>query len=166
MNLVELIEELDGMPQDMPLVFTTEDGEIGGGYHVTELKLSDVTGIDCGAGIDRWSETSLQLLDGGGGTHMAVGKIVGILRQSVSRVEGLASAPVHVEFAPGNAGLRRYEVADPAIEDARVLVRLREDRAVCKPADRAGRGCTGKASAPTDSCCGTSDAGAKDSCCA
>lgn len=74
MKLNELLAHLKTTPSASALVFSTEDGDIGSGYHVTEFKHAKVTGIDCGGRVSEWVEASVQLLDGSGGSHMAVGK--------------------------------------------------------------------------------------------
>ena len=87
---------------DRKLIFATVDGEIGAGYHVTELKLAEVQGIDCGANQRGWRETVVQLLDGHGREHMSVGKFTAILDQSIKALPGLGDASVRIEFAPRN----------------------------------------------------------------
>lgn len=79
MTLRDLLAVMSEQPPETPVVFKTGDGPIGAGYHVTELRLADIVGIDCGGQTSRWSETTLQLLDGQGESHMPVGKFVGIL---------------------------------------------------------------------------------------
>lgn len=134
MTLNSFLEKLAAAPSSAPLIFRTDQGDVGAGYHVTEFKHSKITGIDCGAQISEWSETSVQILDGEGDAHMKVGKFAGILRQSLSHVAGLGEAPTRVEFAPGNDGLRTYEIGDPEIQGGKVLVHMQEMNAVCKPA--------------------------------
>jgi len=134
MTPATLLETLEAMPAEMPLVFETADGEIGDGYHVTEYKLAHVTGIDCGARTSSWSEATLQLLDGTGGGHMKTGKFAGILRQSIVSVTGLGDAPLQVEFAHRNDGKRIFDLQTPELEGGRVTVRLGDTRAHCKPA--------------------------------
>ncbi len=134
MTLTDLRAALGAMNPDAELVFQTEDGTIGGGYHVTEFKLSDVTSVDCGGRTDAWSEATLQLLDGAGGDRMRVEKFARILDQSLGALPGLGAAPLTVEFAPSNAGLRLFHPAAPKASGDRALVRLDQGRAVCKPA--------------------------------
>ncbi|QPH53272.1 DUF6428 family protein [Pontivivens ytuae] len=117
----------------LPVIFATPEGEIGGGYHVTELTLADIRGIDCGGRQAQWREAGLELLDGPGGAHMTAGKLHAILRQSRMAVDGLAEAPLHVLFGHGNGTLGRYEVDGFARHGDRVEVRLSPGRARCKP---------------------------------
>ncbi|WP_299473068.1 DUF6428 family protein [uncultured Roseibium sp.] len=153
----ELLQTLQAMPGDLPLVFQTEGGDIGDGYHVTEFKLANIKGIDCGARQSAWTEATLQLLDGQGGGHMKVGKFTSILRQSVAKVQGLGDSLLHVEFAHENKGMRIYDVSEPVLRDDVVGVGLSEIRAYCKPAQEH------IAKSGTAGCCGSS---ASSSCCA
>lgn len=136
MNINGFLQTLANKPMDAPVVFVTKQGEIGGGYHVTELKLAKITGIDCAARQAEWAEASVQLLDGGGGAHMAVGKLSKILAQSKAHVKGLGEAELHFEFAHSNAGLQQYRMKTPAMVGGRVEIRLDAQRAVCKPAQQ------------------------------
>ncbi len=155
-----LLKTLKTMPPDAQLVFETDAGLIGNGYHVTELKSAHVTSIDCGARVSEWTEASLQLLDGDGDGDnlMTVGKFSKIAAQSIHRIEALGSSPLHVEFAHRNEGLRIYQIAEPTLKGGKVSVRLSEDAAHCKPAlDAAAR----QAGA---TCCQSGSAGS--ACCA
>jgi len=134
MTLNDLLEFLDALPQEAPLVFNTDAGPIGDGYHVTELKLLRVDSIDCGARRSNWVESVLQLLDGEGGGHMSVGKFSAIARQSSRHLGGLADHDLQVEFAPRNKGLRVFQPMIPELLDGTVSLPLKEGRAHCKPA--------------------------------
>ncbi len=146
-TLRDLAAALAKVPAETPTVFVTDEGDIGGGYHVTELKLADIESIDCGARQDRWREAQVQLLDGQGRSYMTAGKLAGILDKSLSMLPGLAEVPFSVEFAHGNRGLSRYTLGAPVTEGARITLPLAAERAQCKPlAQRpnfAAAGCCG-----------------------
>ena len=159
MTPTTLLQRLAAIPANSPLIFRTDRGEISGGYHVTELKLADVRSIDCGARQSSWQELSIQLLDGGSGEHMAVGKFRNILSQSIKLVDGLGQAPMQVEFAHGNAGTQLFKPSEPQLHGDKVIVHLMDVRAVCKPSldaasqqDGDALGCCETQSA--DDCCG------------
>lgn len=149
MNVSDLQSKLENLPVDLPLIFVTGEGPIGAGYHVTELKLAQIVSIDCAAQTERWSEATLQLLDGHGDAHMAVGKFRAIVGQSIKTVEGLGGSPMRVEFAHGNAGLQIFEMSKPEVSDSAVTLSLVPVRAHCKPALR-----TAGAGAGSDCCSG------------
>jgi len=153
-----ILTELDRFDSDQAAVFQTGEGDIGSGYHVTEFKLASVIGVDCAAHVSRWSEALLQLLDGQHGTHMTVKKFTTIARKSAAVVPGLGDAPLFVEFAPGNRGLRRYQVGAINGVAGQVVLGLSEDRATCKPSAKAA------GIAATTGCCGASES--QSACCA
>ena len=145
-TLRELVAVLTEFPFDAPLVFVTDAGRINGGYHVTELKHAQIKGIDCGGHRSEWDEVSVQILDGGMGPHMAVGKLLTIVEKSMDAMPELAEVPVHVEFAPRNIGLRRYGMAAAEGDGADVIIRLTEQRATCKLVERRARDAAATAS--------------------
>lgn len=157
MTLSDLLDDLAGLPGSIPLVFATGDGPIAPGYHVTELRRVEATGIDCGGVTGAWREAVLQLLDGAGGHHMTVGKFRGILAMSLERLDGLAAAPLRVEFGHANAGLGMFSVGGVEAGDSAVTIALVPETAVCKPALRG-------AATGVSSCCGSGQV--RVACCA
>ncbi|GAA6182185.1 DUF6428 family protein [Shimia sp. NS0008-38b] len=149
-SFAKLLAELQGQGADDPLVFVTDEGEIGAGYHVTELRHSQATGIDCGGVIETWQDARLQLLDGNGAAHMRVGKFCAIVEQSLTAVPELADVPLMVEFGHNNAALRLLSIANVAHESGRVVVQLGETGAVCKPQQR---GLAALQAGQTAACC-------------
>ncbi len=132
-TLTDLLTDLKTLDPDLPLVFATNAGEIGGGYHVTELKRAEINSIDCGGTLSAWVETNLQLLDGSGRDHMKVGKFIAIAERSLAAVDGLAEGQLAFEYSPENIGLHRYSAAEIRSLPDKVLLHLSEDRAACKP---------------------------------
>ncbi|KAJ56403.1 hypothetical protein ACMU_05520 [Actibacterium mucosum KCTC 23349] len=153
MSLAALAEQLKPLDPDAPLIWQTDAGPISGGYHVTELKLARVSSIDCGARQSAWTEARLQLLDGGGGDHMKLGRFQQILTQSFKALPDLANAPLIVEYAPENSGLHTFSVAQVSSNNWQVTIDLRADAAICKPAADLGKACCGPRTS-TVSCCG------------
>jgi len=149
-TLNDLLNVLKSQEADLPLVFATVDGEIGGGYHVTELKQASITSIDCGGNIEDWRETHVQLLDGKTGDHMSAGKFAAIAETSMTKLHHLGDEPLFFEFALKNAGLRRFQVSSLRPDAAKLSVLLSEGHAMCKPAAASG------VSANSTGCCGAS----------
>ena len=157
-TLNEILSELEMANPNGDTVFKTSQGEIGGGFHVTELKLAAIQSIDCGGRMADWTETHLQLLDGQSGRHMSLQKFKSIANHSAKKLPGLADAPVYVEYAPGNDGLPRYTIGAVMAEPNRVVILLHEDGAKCKPAEdrKAGvsmQACCGEPMTQTAGCC-------------
>ncbi|MEM9342468.1 MAG: DUF6428 family protein [Pseudomonadota bacterium] len=143
MTLATLLADLSSHDPSAPLVFRYNDTAIGSGYHVTELRHSTSTGIDCGGTVETWDEARLQLLDGHGSAHMRVGKFTAIVQSSVSKLPGLSDAPLLVEFAPGNDGLRMLTTGTSSTENGTVTLTLYDAKAQCKPATRTASACCG-----------------------
>lgn len=157
-TLNALLALLESANPDDAAVFSTSAGDIGGGYHVTELKLASIRSIDCGGQTDSWTETHLQLLDGHGGAHMSVEKLSKIASHSAKKLPGLGDAPFLVEFAPHNDGLGRYRIGAVTSEPGRVVIALRNDVAMCKPfqdqlATTATLSCCGARAEQAAGCC-------------
>ncbi len=147
-TLGQLMETFKPLADGAGVVFETSEGEIGAGYHVTELKLAHFDSIDCGGNRHRWSEAHLQLLDAPGSDHMRAGKFSGILRKSVDTISELRDAPFYVEFALENKGIERFRIEDVEVDDSRIAIALEPGRAACKPAMASGAKDNGAA------CCG------------
>jgi len=153
MTLDDLLVAAQALPPERPLVFVTDDGPIGPGYHVTELKLARIVSIDCGARTSSWSETVLQLLDAQGRLHMPVSKFASILAQSVRKVDGLGASPAFVEFGHHNAGMQIFQPEEPELIDGEVVLRLHPVRAQCKPAFKATAAVHSGGCGGPNSCC-------------
>ena len=134
MTLNDFLDALHDQPAEAPLVFTTSEGPIGAGYHITELKSLDIKSIDCGGRTSDWTEVQIQLLDGAGRSHLSAGKSAKILEHSLKAIPDLAEGELSFEYAPGNNGLRRYIPTQPIWAEGHVEMRLTEDGATCKPA--------------------------------
>lgn len=143
-TLSALLSSLETVRADAPVAFRTDGAEIGGGYHVTELRHAQIDGIDCGGRQAAWREASMELLDGTlpPTRRMTAQKLRSILRQSLTALPDLGDAPFHIEWAPGNAGLSRYAIGNVTETGEEVEIALIAGRAVCKPA-AARKGCCG-----------------------
>ena len=97
MTLSDLQNLLAGFPETAALTFETAQGPAAKGYHVTEFKLSRVTGVDCGGRVDQWQEALMQIMDGYGGKAMSVGKFRAIVDKSLSSVDGLGDADLRAD---------------------------------------------------------------------
>jgi hypothetical protein len=159
-TLLALTADLDQAAPDQPLIFVTDEGDIGPGYHVTELKHLAVNSIDCGGQRSSWDEAQLQLLDGRDGTHMSVGKFVTIAQRSMAAVGGLGEVPLSVEYAPQNQGLHRYHIGKTTPASDGLRLSLLPDAALCKPASKFGlsrsfqaKNKAGQKARPASDCC-------------
>ncbi len=148
MTFADLRDNLRTFAPDLPLVFQEGGRPISPGYHVTELRSSNSTGIDCAGKITQWADARLQLLDGTGSTYMTTGKFLKILEKSLGDLPELADLPLLVEFGFGNRELKLLSLGNATLRDGKVVVPLGPARAVCKPIERLGRNVE-----KTESCC-------------
>lgn len=153
MKLSALAKHLDGLPADLPVVFFTENIAIGAGYHLTELKAAQVSGIDCGGNINHFHEVTMQLLDGQYGRHMSAQKLRSILKHSLRELPDLDWADIKVEFSPNNEGLQVFSLGDPLTTEFEIRLPLAPEGAVCKPALAAGATCGPLTCETQTSCC-------------
>lgn len=153
MSLTELLDRLRAAPADAPLAFSTQAGEIGAGYHVTEFRASRTNVIDCGGGISEEDEVRMQILDGEVGDGLTVGRFLRIAERSLTAIRGLDGPELVVETAPGNGALQLHTAGAPRIAVDRVVVPLAPLRASCRPA--AARGAPECCAVPAARvCCG------------
>jgi hypothetical protein len=134
MTLTELIDRLRVAPADALLAFSTEAGEMGAGYHVTEFRASRTNVIDCGGGIAEEDEVRMQILDGAVGGGLTVGRFLRIAERSLAAIGGLDGPELVVETAPGNGALQLHTIGAPQVGANRVVVPLSPLRASCRPA--------------------------------
>ena len=128
-------------------------GEIGTGYHVTEVKAARLSSLDCGGNPEEWSETVIQLWDveGGAGPHMAARKFLGILGKVAERMALDDQSLLIFEAGDSTSPLQVFTVGTIAAAEGRVNVSLTARPATCKPRDRGLEAAAGAAASM--SCC-------------
>ncbi len=133
----ELTSYLKGRNASDQALFEVEGDQVGRGYHLTELRVAKINSIDCGGVADAWDEAQVQVLDAPGQEVMSAGKMTAILTRSVAEIDGLADAPLNVEFSPGNQGLGRYQFGAPREAEGFVTIPLMPMGPECKAMTRA-----------------------------
>ncbi len=144
----DLTAYLKGRGDTDQVLFEAEGDAVGRGYHLTELRLAKISSIDCGGVADAWEEAQMQVLDAPGDVAMSAGKMAAILSRSAAEINGLADAPLNVEFSPGNDGLGRYRLGVPRAADGVVTLPLTPMVPECKAMSRAF------AKPAAEECCG------------
>ncbi|SHG86741.1 DUF6428 family protein [Marivita hallyeonensis] len=143
-------KQLDRLPAGAPVVFSTPDGPIRGGYHLTEVRQARLTGLACNGVSEEWGEVALHLLDGFGGPHMPVATLFGILGKAAETLSDAIDYEVSVAFGHGNATRSVYTVTDPVLEGDTVKIALTPSPVDCKALSTAQMDQVRAASA----CCG------------
>lgn len=159
-NLGQLLTVLAG-DKDAPLVFYYDGRPVKPGYHITEVKAGQFSGLDCGANPEAWTEIFIQLwdIDEGERTHMPAGKFHAIIRKVTEYMELDGDAKLTFEVSDGVRPMQLYCAGMPVSRSGAIHVRLSPRPASCKPRDR----WLAKANGELADCCGPS-AGSR--CCA
>ncbi|NOT72670.1 MAG: hypothetical protein HOP09_15755 [Hyphomicrobium sp.] len=135
MTLGGLMEALGGT-RGSDLAFVYGDRVTKPGYHITEFKFARVTGLDCGANVESWTETVLQLWDieeSVTGEHMTVNKLLGIGRKAITAVGAEPSSRVVFEVSDGCDAMRIFAFDRLEIADGLALIHLKVEVSACKP---------------------------------
>lgn len=158
-TLNNFIDALSAAPET-ELIFTVEGEDIQPDYHVTEIKLAHVRGLDCGKQTDEWDESLVQLLDGPAepspnAEFMSVATFLKIAGAGDSAIKAFDGSELYFEFSSGNRALSKLSVHNVSVTDGRTIVELGPVSAICKPAFR------GQTENVNQSgCCGTTPEGA------
>lgn len=101
-DFLDLLQE----HQDKSLLFEYAPNLlVGANYHITEVKNITVDSVDCGAGVDFWKETIIQLWESpselGKTTYMTSYKALAILKK-VDRIKPMVK-DAELKFEYGNA---------------------------------------------------------------
>lgn len=171
-NINELVSEI-GENSDRTLKFYFEGSAINPGYHVTEVRHSQIKSRDCGkkSGVDEWDEVTIQLLDGSSNSkqgHMSGSKFIGILNSALGSLAVSSAQHLFIEFAPGNGPIRKLSIDSVETVEDETSVYLDSERAVCKPFQRAkALAALGGAAASSSEagCCGDGKRSDGSSCC-
>jgi hypothetical protein len=147
-----LLETL-GEHADKRLVFSYEGRDVRPSYHVTEVKTGSFRGLDCGANIERWNETFIQLWDIAEDSrgYMPVAKFLAIIGKVGEAVGFDADAKLTFEASDGVRPMQIYRAERIDIGDV-VRVTLSARPSSCKPRDR------WLAEQTASACCGTAQA--------
>jgi len=152
---------------NLPVVFSQDGQFISPGYHITEVKMSEVNSLDCGQGTDQWRELAIQLLDGNAApsaAFMPSAKMLGILDKALDNTQIDDNTKLYFEFASGNTAVQKSTVESIEIIDGAIAITLVGTTAQCKPYQRAlsngtasadGGGCCTSVQSTSRSCCGS-----------
>lgn len=134
---------------DQRLVFESPDRPVNPGFHVTEVKLAQISSLDCGRARQQWSEIVIQVMDVPGSTDepLTAGKLARILAESLP-ANSAGEATFTIELSDGRDTLHLYDVGATYTRGDDFVVQLAARHASCKAAGRsasvtAGRSCCG-----------------------
>lgn len=143
-----LLEAAEAMPE-AELRIEVEGRVIRRGLHVTEVRRTSTSAIDCGSGRREWEEVGIELLRLGA-APMKGATLAGLLRRSADALGLEPGLPLAVEASPDGRGIRRHRVGVIEADEDGLRIRLEPMHPACRPLGVAG--CCG--SRVPLACCG------------
>jgi hypothetical protein len=138
------------------LIFVYDGRAVQPGYHVTEVKVGQFQGLDCGANPESWTEIFVQLWDiPEDRPHMVADKFMKIIGKVMAPLALDAGAKLTFEVSDGVRPMQLYRAALPYAQGDTIRVDLSPRPSSCKPRDRwlEGQSCCGVSSG-AKVCCG------------
>lgn len=155
--------ELLGNHKDKSLLFEYKPGAfVGANYHITEIKNTTIDSVDCGAGVDFWKETIIQLWESptelDKTEFMSAYKALGILNKVDSIKPMVKDAEVRFEYSNANFHTAQLFVDDFSWNDSKLIFRLAAKKTDCKAKETCGipievEASTQNSCAPGSGCC-------------
>jgi hypothetical protein len=138
-EFLQLLEE----NKDTALLFEYAPNQlVSANYHLTEVKHLRIDSVDCGAGVDAWNETIIQLWESpselGKTEYMSSYKALGILKK-VGEMKPF-DMQAEVKFEYGNALFHTAQlfVDHYAVQNRRLLLTLSVEKTDCKAKEACG----------------------------
>lgn len=115
---------------------------VGANYHITEVKHVTIDSVDCGAGVDAWKETIVQLWEDpkelGKTEFMSAYKAMAILSKVGQMKSYVMDAEVRIEYSNANFHTAQLYVNDYEIRGTNLLLKLAAQPTDCKAKEACG----------------------------
>jgi hypothetical protein len=162
MKTAEFLELLNDH-KNKSLLFEYQPGNlVGANYHITEIKNLTVDSVDCGAGVDFWKETIIQLWESpeekDKTSFMSAFKALGILNKVNAIKPMVKDAEVKFEYSNANFHTAQLFVEDYIWNNDKIIFKLSVKKTDCKAKETCGVPVGAEASsttscAPGSGCC-------------
>lgn len=132
-------------------------------YHITEIKQAEITSVDCGGDLNKWTEVIVQLWEPQAeqtDRAMKVEKALSIVNLVEKSLSLNSTAVVKIEFGNSQFDTRQMYPAQFLIRDENLIVKLNPDQTQCKAIGR-GETCGDNTKPKVQ----LSTLGKQDSCC-
>lgn len=125
------------------LLFEYKEGQfVGANYHITEIKNITVDSVDCGAGVDFWKETIIQLWESPDEhekeAYMSAYKALGILNKVDSIKPMEREVEVKFEYSNPEFHTAQLFVNEFRVADNNLIVKLAIEKTDCKARETCG----------------------------
>ncbi len=142
MKTQELFKVLE-QNQDKSLLFEYAPNLlVGANYHITEVKHLIVDSVDCGAQVDAWKETIIQLWESpselGKTEYMSVDKALAILNKVGEMKSYDSDAEVKFEYSNATFHTAQLFVNDFETKEGKLIVKLAVEKTDCKAKELCG----------------------------
>ncbi|MCV6631515.1 MAG: DUF6428 family protein [Flavobacteriaceae bacterium] len=123
--------------QSKKLQFAYKDGQfVAEDYHITEVKNMRIQGVNCGALIETWNETLIQLMDAPeqkeDSKPMTALKAMGILRKSDRILPMEPEALLKFEYGNADFHTAQMEVHSYTVQNDQLQIHLMPSATLCK----------------------------------
>jgi hypothetical protein len=129
------------------------DKWIDASYHITEIKQTKITSVDCGGVMNSWTEIIVQIWEPGVNQQvraMKVEKALSIIRVVEKALPLDALATVKIEFGNSCFDTRQMFPNEMTVDGENLVIDLLPDSVQCKAIERGGSCSTTPAG---DECC-------------
>lgn len=142
MKTNEFLEVLN-QHKNKELLFEYTTGHfVGANYHITEIKNITVDSVDCGAGVDFWKETIVQLYESpeelDKTEFMTADKALAILNRVDAIKPMVKDAEIKLEYSNANFHTAQLFVNDVVWNDKRIIIKLEVEKTDCKAKETCG----------------------------
>lgn len=142
MKTQEFLEVLKSN-QGKSLLFEYAPGMlVGANYHITEVKHVTIDSVDCGAAVDAWKETVVQLWEDpselGKTAFMSAYKAMGILSKVGKMKSYVLDAALKIEYSNARFHTAQLFVNDYEIKGENLIFKLASQPTDCKAKETCG----------------------------
>lgn len=142
MKTQELLSVLEANKDKALLFEYSQNKLVGANYHITEVKHIAIDSVDCGAGVDDWNETLIQLWESpselGKTEYMSAYKALGILKKVASIKPFDLTAELKFEYGNAQFHTAQLFVNDYEISNNQLRIKLAIEKTDCKAKDVCG----------------------------
>lgn len=125
---------------NLNLQFEYAEGQfVNSNYHITELKLANITSVDCGGKLDAWTEIVVQLWEPAQDNvaeSMPIAKALSIIEKVEEKILLHPKSTVKIEFGNSQFDTRQMHPKEFEVIGKNLVVNLQADVTQCKAIGR------------------------------
>lgn len=139
MNWNTFKTELAQFPEHHLQFEFAENDRVHPSFHITEIKQTNITSVDCGGKMNAWTEIIVQLWEPNTQDSLRsikVKKAISIIELVEKTLPLNPNSPVKIEFGNDTFDTRQMHPQDFEINGDEIIVKLQADKTQCKAIDR------------------------------